>query len=151
MRRFDVIDRGMSLLFCGLLIVPTVKATQSNEFDAQAMQVRELLLLEQQQLRREISPTLNADELPIRGEAMGNVEEEPQLIAIYGVGKRLMAEFRRNGLTTVYLHGKEFPIGHVGRADMYRLTGINEQCVSLKKHQYEVTQCLHSALSQGEP
>ena len=67
MRRFDVIDRGMSLLFCGLLIVPTVKATQSNEFDAQAMQVRELLLLEQQQLRREISPTLNADELPIRG------------------------------------------------------------------------------------
>lgn len=76
--------------------------------------------------------------------------EPPKLRAIYGVGKRLLAEFRSDSATYLYIHDQEFPIGHAMTGHAFRLVSMDRQCVTLKHLEQTLTQCLHASLVQEE-
>lgn len=148
--------RAIQLKRCAMLFVVSsgaltqlVWATPHNELAHQAMQVRELLSLEQKQLRERLDSTHSSTMM--ESVKRDSVESAPKLAAIYGVGKRLLAEFHNGGQTYLYLHNQEFPIGYKGGADLYRLVGITQQCVTLKRWHDELTQCLHLGLNKGNP
>lgn len=130
-------------------VIQPVSATAKSELDDQAMQVRELLRLEQQQLRMHLEAGQGLI-VPNELSAVEPIVNKPKLAAIYGVGKRLLAEFHSEDLTYLYIHNQEFPIGYVSGADVYRLVGITDQCVTLKRRHDELTQCLHLTLNKGK-
>ncbi|MCQ9616747.1 hypothetical protein L1889_08495 [Paenalcaligenes niemegkensis] len=147
MRRFHLKrNSAVGFLCLALLLIQKDGAADSIDFELQAMQVRELLALEQRQLREQLGysgePHFQSTSLP-----PAPSENLPRLSAIYGVGKRLLAEFYLDGKTYLYLHDHDFPIGYKAGADVYRLIALSEQCVTLGREQYEFTQCLHAALN----
>jgi hypothetical protein len=71
------------------------------------------------------------------------MSSRPELLAIYGVGKRLLAEIRADGRSLVYMNGKSGPLGRDTSQDMYLLKGISGRCVRLEREGNGLTLCLN--------
>ena len=113
--------------------------------------VRELMRLESEQAlaaaRERRAQNRNA------GAALNSVSrkdarpaaDEPQLVGIYGVGKRVFAEVRAGSHGWVFLKGHRDPVGHTARAAPYRLRDIVGACVRLEHQGAETRLCLSNA------
>ncbi len=78
-----------------------------------------------------------------------NVSEQPRLVGIYGVGKRLFAEVRAGERAYLYLRGQSQPIGRaMGGDDHYRLKELAGACIRLERNEEETVLCLPRAGSR---
>ncbi|HUH58462.1 MAG TPA: hypothetical protein VL001_00150 [Candidimonas sp.] len=71
-----------------------------------------------------------------------------KLVAIYGVGKKLLAEVVVGQQNQMYMRGRALPIG-VKEGDAsasYMLRGISDSCVQLERQLESHILCLHPAL-----
>ncbi|WP_132583446.1 hypothetical protein [Paralcaligenes ureilyticus] len=73
----------------------------------------------------------------------------PRLVAIYGVGKKLLAEVLVGSQPHVYMRGQALPVGAKPGAAVPMLRGITGSCVQLERHDETHTLCLHPSLWAG--
>lgn len=98
------------------------------------LSVRELMHWETQQALAQVSPSATARE-PLQGVRLGSnspgVNESPKLLAIYGVGRKLLAEVSIGAETLIFLKGHPVPVGYKAGAAPYRLAKWDGHCISL--------------------
>ena len=68
------------------------------------------------------------------------------LVAIYGVGKKLLAEVTVGTQQYVYMRGQALPVGVKANSSAYLLRGISGSCVQLERKDEAHTLCLHPSL-----
>lgn len=73
----------------------------------------------------------------------------PRLVAMYGVGQRLMAEVHVGGRAFLYVRGQALPVGHAGDPSVYRLRGMNGACVQLERGEDRHSLCLRALLTEA--
>jgi hypothetical protein len=120
--------------------------------EGDAMSVRELMRLETQlALRQARQRTRAAEGKGGRAVEAGVPGPDLELLAIYGVGSRLLAQVRHGGLTLVYMRGSALPVGFKGTPEqpVFRLTGLSGTCVELTRESVSRTLCLNRALPAG--
>ncbi len=120
----------------------------ADDLDWELQSVRELLRRDiQQALRPQTSRggPLPSHTLP-QGAAPG---ARPRLVAMYGVGHRLMAEVQVGTRGYLYVRGQALPIGHAGDASVYRLRSMNGACVRLERGEDRHSLCLRAMLSEA--
>lgn len=69
-----------------------------------------------------------------------------KLVAIYGVGRKLLAEVMVGARSHVYLRGQALAVGAKAGPSEYLLRGISGSCVHLERQQEAHTLCLHPNL-----
>lgn len=74
--------------------------------------------------------------------------EGPDLVlhAMYGVGKRILAEVSFRGVNYLYLHGHTWPLGDQQGRSQLRLVGIGAHCIQLAHKEEQFDACV---LPQG--
>ena len=130
-----------------------VAAPDHDDVHDQQMSVRELMRLDtalalekaRAQLRQRQGNVVTADQAGSFGQ-----ENSLKLLAIYGVGKKLLAEVKIGEKTYVYLRGQAWAVGTRAHPSSYRLEGISGSCVHLARNQETHTLCLHPGL-RGRP
>lgn len=75
----------------------------------------------------------------------------PRLVALYGVGRALMAEVQVGQRAYLYVRGQAFPAGHAGDAGVYQLRGMNGACVQLERGEDRHSLCLRMLLGGEQP
>lgn len=73
-----------------------------------------------------------------------------KLVALYGVGKKLLAEVAIGGQAHVYMRGQPLPVGAKAGPSTYLLRGMSGSCVHLERGGEEHTLCLNPALGAAE-
>lgn len=132
------------------LFPPRLLAQETDPALAQEyVTVRELMRLEAEQAlaaaRESRAQSRRASAVSSAGVPMKNVvqnHEEPRLVGIYGVGKRVFAEVRAGSQAWVFLKGHRDPIGHTAKAAPYHLREIAGTCVRLERQGAETQLCL---------
>lgn len=76
---------------------------------------------------------------------------EPRLVAMYGVGRTLMAEVQVGRRAYLYVRGQAWPAGHAGDRGVYRLRGMNGACVQLERGEDRHSLCLRMLLGEARP
>lgn len=132
------LPRLMAAMHCAALCLSAGSAWASGELDellADQVSVRELMRLETAQAlqRARGSNGYGAATgssamagLPVRKAGAGVM----RLVAIYGVGRKLMAEVQVDGQTLLFMRGRLQAVG-LGKAHEMRLLGMNSRCVEL--------------------
>jgi hypothetical protein len=69
-----------------------------------------------------------------------------ELVAIYGVGKKLLAEVNIGTQPHIYLRGQSLPVGARDSASAYLLRGISGSCVHLERQEEAHTLCLPASV-----
>ena len=75
----------------------------------------------------------------------------PRLVALYGVGRALMAEVQVGHQAYLYVRGQAWPAGHVGDRGVYQLRGMNGACVQLERGEDRHSLCLRMLLGEVQP
>lgn len=139
------------LCTCLAVIMPAVSqaaATSAPDTESDTMDVRELMRLDTElalratQARLDKATNDTSAVMTIAGAKSGQLK----LVAIYGVGKNLMAEVLLGSQSYVYMRGQALPIGAKAGQAAYQLAGISGSCVYLKQQDDEHTLCLHPTL-----
>lgn len=138
---------GLALLCVSSLT--TAAAPGHEDLSSHQMSVRELMYLDtalalehtkarlrQQRVGQDIAE--NAGQIAQSGAL--------KLLAIYGVGKKLLAEVRIGERTHIYMRGQAWAVGMKASPSSYRLQGISGSCVHLKREEEGHTLCLHPGL-----
>lgn len=121
--------------FSLLLFLPSL-VIGSSSFETDRQQVHELMRLETEQLLQRSSV------------ANSKTSESPQtnllrLKAIYGVGKRVLAEVHWNGQDYLYLKGQTWPLGNGSSAPL-RLIEMTGRCITLAQKDQTHQLCVAS-------
>lgn len=74
----------------------------------------------------------------------------PRLVALYGVGKSLMAEIQVGNQAYLYIRGQPYPAGYRGDNRVYRLVAMNGACVQLEKGEDKHSLCLRMLLGEDK-
>lgn len=138
------------LLILPLLLVPrTVFSTTADTLTAESSALTTVLDL--MRLDSELALAA-ARQRTVQGKTAGlnagrshDTVESPQLVGIYGVGKRLFAEVRSGSQALLFLKGHSLPVGHVGGHELYRLKDLDGACVRLERQGNETVLCLPRA------
>jgi len=102
-------------------------AAETDELASEQMSVRELMRLETDQALRRMRAAAG----PAPGNAgQGGQTAGARLVAIYGVGRNLMAEVRVDGQTLLFMRGRPEAVGP-GKAHAMRLLDISGRCVEV--------------------
>jgi hypothetical protein len=121
-----------------------------GELAAEQMSVRELMQLETREALELARGRARNHRYPDSAPAgAGPGREGLKLVAIYGVGKKLLAEVRVGSRPQVYLRGQALPLGAKADAQVYRLHGITGSCVHLERRGEAHTLCLHPSQWAG--
>lgn len=117
----------------------------NEELAGQQMSVRELMHLDTRLALARLKDRLNEHGSPSSDShaALSRQDGGPRLVAIYGVGKRLLAEVVVGTQTQVYMRGQALPVGAKAGASAYRLAGLSGSCVQLERQDESHTLCLH--------
>jgi hypothetical protein len=75
----------------------------------------------------------------------------PRLVAIYGVGRALMAEVQVGRESYLYVKGQAQPAGYAGDRGVYQLRGMNGACVQLERGEDRHSLCLRMLLGEVRP
>ena len=112
------------------------------------MSVRELMRLDTALALRQLRNSLDAGTpdtvLPVAHSG------KLKLLALYGVGKRLVAEVMIGGDRHVYMRDRSLPIGVKPHPSVYQLRGISGSCVHLERKDEAHTLCLQPALGMAQ-
>ncbi|OWT65728.1 hypothetical protein [Candidimonas nitroreducens] len=117
-------------------------AEQMSVRELMHLETREALELARARARNHRYPDMVSASAGPGGEAL-------KLIAIYGVGKKLLAEVRVGARPQVYLRGQALPLGEKAGPRVYRLHGITGSCVHLERRGEAHTLCLHPSQWAG--
>lgn len=138
--------------YCGMVLIWATTAVHAETAEtthpghwAQLVSVRELLQLDTAEALRRAR-----DQAPERSVAtrvgVPSMAEAPalSLLAIYGVGHRLLAEIRLGNDRLVYLKGQPLPVGANRSLPEHvpRLVAIDGTCVRMTHQAREHTVCL---------
>ncbi|TAM90671.1 MAG: hypothetical protein EPN41_01085 [Candidimonas sp.] len=76
---------------------------------------------------------------------------EPRLLAIFGVGGKLLAQVKQGERLFVYRRGRALPIGmrDTPEAPVFRLVGLSNTCVELDREGISLTLCLNPSSLSG--
>lgn len=150
-RRFPVGGMVAISLVAASCLAATAWA-QSDE-NWETLSVRELM---QQDLRRALDEAARPDLTGPGGgsrPASGPVRPllAPRLVALYGVGRALMAEVQVGRDSYLYVRGQAYPAGHTGDPSVYQLRGMNGACVQLERGDDRHSLCLRMLLGEVQP
>lgn len=120
----------------GLLMMLPSLVLGSSSFETDQQQVHELMRLETEQLLQRSSGVS-----PKASESLQT--NSLRLKAIYGVGKRVLAEVDWNGRDYLYLKGQTWPLGH-SSASALRLIEMAGRCITLAQHEQTHRLCVAS-------
>lgn len=139
------------LLICALLLPGARADVPIENFEWEQETVRELLRRDIQQAIRSTAP--QASKVNATGSSVRPIESvaRPRLVALYGVGRQLMAEVQIGVRTLIYVRGHPFPIGHGADASAYRLRSMKGRCVQLERAHEQETLCLPALLGEARP
>lgn len=141
-------------LGCGLLMVSAVAhGGKTDDLAAEQMSVRELMRLDtalalnqsREKLRTRYKSGTTVDDIGAVAQS-GSVN----LLAIYGVGKKLLAEVRVGAQSYVYMHGRLLPVGIKASSTALLLRGMTATCIQLERDEQSHTLCLHPSVRVGE-
>lgn len=129
---------------------PADAVSEDSQSRWETQSVRELM---QQDLRDALrSPAGGPDRRTETGPALGiRPVLEPRLVALYGVGRTLMAEVQVGRRAYLYVRGQAWPAGHAGDRGVYQLRGMNGACVQLERGQDRHSLCLRMLLGEARP
>jgi hypothetical protein len=123
--------------------------SQSDDLAQDQISVRELMRLDtalalsqtkdKLHSRNRTTPAVDSRGLPAHGGGL-------RLVAIYGVGKKLLAEVHIGSKPHVYVRGKALPVGVSADPSAFHLRGITGSCIQLERKDEAHTLCLHPAL-----
>lgn len=143
---------------CLLMLVPAAGYAASVAFasdvSADQMSVRELMQLETKLAIEQVKDRIKkqganqGDSIDALGLAHSS---RLQLMAIYGVGKKLLAEVNIGGRPHVYIHGRALAVGTKADPSAFVLRGISGSCVQLERKDEAHTLCLPPALWTSKP
>jgi hypothetical protein len=133
-----------------LLAAPFQATAVANDLATEQMSVRELMHLETAHALDD------ARRNPRKDNALGSPADRAdrhaqggvlKLVAIYGVGKKLLAEVQVGQQPHMYVHGRALPIGvKAGDTSAYMLRGISGSCVQLERKSESRILCLQPTL-----
>ena len=75
----------------------------------------------------------------------------PRLVALYGVGRALMAEVQVGRDSYLYVRGQAYPAGYSADSTVYQLRGMNGACVQLERGEDRHSLCLRMLLGEVQP
>lgn len=136
---------------CGISLCPVSLqlAAAESDFIADQMSVRELMRLESafavKQAQARVAKASPSGLPPETGEQLAR-SGRLQLVAIYGVGKKLMAEVVIDHQNHLYLRGRASAVGVKPSSSAYLLRGISGSCVQLERADEAHTLCLQPRL-----
>lgn len=125
-------------------------AAQANEIDelaADQMSVRELMRLETEQTLQRLRAAAGGGQQRTTSTVSNDLGElsadgaAARLVAIYGVGRKLMAEVQVDGRRLLFMRGRPEAVGP-GRRHAMRLLSISERCVELALEQRRESLCV---------
>lgn len=128
-----------------LAYMTVAQGASNEELASQQMAVRELMQLDTRLALERTRDRLQDSDLSQAGAAAASALRHnggPRLVAIYGVGKRLIAEVVIGAQTHVFVHGQATPVGMKAGASAYRLAGVSGTCVQLESKDDAHTLCL---------
>ena len=121
-----------------------------EDFEWQVQSVRELLRRDLQEALRP-APARGGVPASRAGRPADALAGQPRLVAMYGVGSRLMAEVQVGGRAFLYVRGQALPVGHGGDSPVYRLREMNGACVRLERGALQYALCLRAMLGEARP
>src|SRR3546814_69516 len=146
---------AMALCLSGYWPRPGWALTGTGDLATEQMSVRELMRLDTvlalrlaKDRLREHQKTRSVGAVPQVAAQSG----DPRLLAIYGVGRKLLARVRYGERTFMYMHGRTLPVGvkNAQGNPVFRLRGISSSCVELERAGTSRTLCLHPSLWSGD-
>lgn len=119
-----------------------------QDAESELMAVRELMRIETQQAlvasRSRLDKAVTASGMLASMAAVSS--GQMKLLAIYGVGAKLMAEVLIDNQPYVYMRGRSLPVNSKNNATSYKLAGISGSCIHLERTGDEHTLCLQPTL-----
>lgn len=118
------------------------------------MSVRELMRLDADLALKQLKSRMGRESSgaeTARGGAESASGGTLRLVAIYGVGRKLLAEVMIGSRPHIYLHGRALAVGAKAGPAEYLLRGISGSCVHLERRQEAYTLCLHPGLWTARP
>lgn len=115
------------------------------------MSVRELMHLDAELARKQARQRLKASGPPLEPPAAGGGSPALHVAAIYGVGKKLLAEVVIGARSHIYMRGQALPVGGKAGPGTYLLRGISGSCVHLERAGDSQTLCLQPGLWAARP
>ncbi|MGB3290366.1 MAG: hypothetical protein WBA83_13930 [Burkholderiaceae bacterium] len=118
------------------------------------MSVRELMRLDADLALTQLKGRMSREGMATEAAQVGAASAAGgalKLVAIYGVGRKLLAEVMIGTRPYVYLHGKALAVGAKAGPAEYLLRGISGSCVHLERQQEAHTLCLHPGLWAAKP
>lgn len=160
--RLSVRRRRQSRLAAGMLLAPVVMVmplrfahpapAEPRDPEGDVMSVRELMRLEtglalrQARQQARVAEGRGGEAIPVASSGA-----DLELLAIYGVGSKLLAQVRHGGRTLVYLRGNVLPVGakDAPGAPVFRLLGLSGSCIELGREEVSHTLCLSPSFLRG--
>lgn len=138
---------AMVLLAMAVLGTAQAAAARVDDLAAEQMSVRELMRLDTELALSHAKNTLRKDG-GAGADSRGQYARSGalKLVAIYGVGKKLLAEVTDGTQSYIYMRGQALPVGGKAGASTYMLSGMSGSCVQLERKSEAHTLCLHPAL-----
>ena len=139
---------------CGVLLLGGCSAVAAAEAPTpeswESLSVRELMQQDLRQALDEMRGGANrkAGGAPI---AVSGPVLAPRLVALYGVGRALMAEVQVGRNSYLYVKGQTHPAGHAADASVYQLRGMNGACIQLERGDDRHSLCLRMLLGEVQP
>lgn len=129
------------LLYCLFAIFPMCSLASNStvaEPQAQALLVRDLIQKENERLAQGVVGSTVVS-TPYTEQAQAS---HPKLIAMYGVGKKVLAEVDFNGQQYLYVRGQTWPVGDVKGSSQLRLIKMSSRCAHLAFQKTEFNLCV---------
>jgi len=143
----------MACLLCSAPTLTQATAPDNDDLASQQMSVRELMRLDTalalEQTRNRLRQQRGKPDQFDAGAALAT-RETLKLVAIYGVGKKLLAEVMIGGQSHVYMRGQPLAVGAKAGPSTYLLRGISGSCVHLERGGEGHTLCLNPALGSAK-
>ncbi|MFV0284011.1 MAG: hypothetical protein ACK5JE_09500 [Castellaniella sp.] len=129
---------------------PAAAAPDDPQARWETRSVRELMQLDLREAQQTASGS-SASRQRTGPESLARPVLEPRLVALYGVGRALMAEVQVGRRAYLYVRGQAWPAGHVGDRGVYQLRGMNGGCVQLERGKDRHSLCLRMLLGETRP
>lgn len=151
-RRVHALEALVCVTWCLSRIAAAQAHDQSSSLDAEAWEVQSVRELMQLDIERALDQARQHANSPggIVVDATGG-RLEPRLVAMYGVGRSLMAEVLVGTQAYLYVRGQAHPLGYANDQAVYQLRGMNGSCIQLHKAQNSHSLCLHAMLGARQP
>lgn len=132
-------------------VAVSLASDQPTNADHEAWEVQSVRELMQLDIERSLEQARERNNASVGMVDTSGGRLVPRLVAMYGVGRNLMAEVLVGPQAYLYMRGQAYPIGYVNDQAVYQLRGMNGSCIQLQKAQSSHSLCLHAMLGTRQP